>query len=131
MSDILVDPTDRYRGLVVVADGPHELARKVFYRSEDTSGNHVTLNLGKPNFDLVKPTGVGRGVVDPNRAVSLQKLKDFLRLVRAQIVGDDVAHCVTTGCSEWRCRTRLEERGKRPRRAIILLFDNGAERTIV
>jgi hypothetical protein len=90
MSDILVDPTDRCRGLVVAADVTHELARKVFDRSEDTSGNHVMLNLGKPNFDLVKPTGVGRGVVDPNRAVSLQKCKDFLRLVRAQIVGDDM-----------------------------------------
>ena len=71
MSDVLVDPTDRCRGLVVVADVTHELARKIFYRSEDPSGNHITLNLGKPNFDLVKPTGVGRGVVDPNRAVSL------------------------------------------------------------
>jgi hypothetical protein len=90
MSDILVDPTDGCRGLVVVADVTHELACKVFDRSEDTSGNHVTLNLGKPNFDLVKPTGVGRGVVNPNCAVSLQKFKDFLRLVRAQIVGDDM-----------------------------------------
>src|ERR1700675_4840618 len=90
MADVLVDPTGRCGGFVVVANVTHELARKIFYRSEDTSGNHITLNLGEPNFDLVKPTGVGRGIVDPNRAVSLKKFKDFLRLVRAQIVGDDM-----------------------------------------
>ena len=60
MSDVLVDPTDRCRGLVVVADVTHELAREILYRSEDTSGNNVTLNLREPNFDLVKPAGVGR-----------------------------------------------------------------------
>ena len=68
----------------------HELAREILHGSEDTSRNNVTLNLGKPNFDLVKPAGVGRGVMDPNGAVSLQELKDFLGLVRTQIVGDDV-----------------------------------------
>src|ERR1700675_704711 len=104
MSDVLVDPTDRCRGLVVVADVTHELAREIFYRSEDTSGNHISLNLGKPNFDLVKPTGVSRGVVDPNRAVSLKKCKDFLRLVRAQIVGDDMDLTI--------CRLTLYDLGK-------------------
>jgi len=71
MSDVLVDPTDRRRGLVVVTDVTHELAGKIFYRSEDPSGNHITLNLEKLNFDLVKLTGVGRVSCDPDRAVSL------------------------------------------------------------
>jgi hypothetical protein len=58
MSYILVDATDRCRGLVVVADVTHELARQVFYRSEDHLGESRHAILGKPNFDLVKPTGV-------------------------------------------------------------------------
>ena len=83
MIDIFVDPTDWGGGFIVVANVAHQLAREILYRSEDPSGNHVALNLGEPNFDLVEPTGVGRGIVDPNRGVSLKKFKDFLRFVRA------------------------------------------------
>ena len=90
MSNIFVDPTDWRGGFIVVTNVAHQLAREILYRSEDTSGNNVTLNLREPNFDLVKPAGVGRGVMDPNSAVSLQEFKDFLGLVRTQIVGDDV-----------------------------------------
>ena len=90
MIDIFVDPTDRGGGSIIVTNVAHQLAREILYRSEDTSGNNVTLNLREPNFDLVKPAGVGRGVVDPNRGVSLKKFKDFLGLVRTQIVGDYV-----------------------------------------
>jgi hypothetical protein len=36
MSDVFVDPTDRGRSFVVVADVAHELARKILYGSEDT-----------------------------------------------------------------------------------------------
>ena len=50
MSNIFVDPTDRCRSFVVVADIAHELARQIFYRSEDTSRNDVTLNLKKTKF---------------------------------------------------------------------------------
>jgi hypothetical protein len=90
MSDIFVDPTDRCRSFVVVADVVHELAREILYGSEDTSRNNVALNLGKPNFDLVEPTGVGRGVVDANSRVGLKEFKNSLGLVRTQIIGNDV-----------------------------------------
>ena len=90
MIDIFVDPTDWGGGFIVVTNVTHQLAREILYRSEDTSGNNVTLNLGEPNFDLVKPTGVGRVIVDPDRGVSLKKFKDFVGLVGAQIVGNYV-----------------------------------------
>ena len=90
MSGIFVDPTYRCRSFVIVADVAHELAREILYRSEDTSRNNVALNLGKPNFDLVKPTGVGRGVVDANSRVGLKEFKNSLGLVRTQIIGNDV-----------------------------------------
>ena len=90
MTDILIDPTDRCRGFVVVADVAHELAREIPYGSEDASRNYVALNLGKPNFDLVEPARVCRGVVDPNSGVSLKEFKNFLGLVRTQVIGNDV-----------------------------------------
>ena len=75
MIDIFVDPTDWGGGFIVVTNVAHQLAREILYRSEDASGNNVTLNLGKPIFDLVKPTGVGRGIIDPNCGVSLQEIQ--------------------------------------------------------
>ena len=90
MIDVFVDPTDWGGGFIVVTNVAHQLAREILYRSEDSSGNNVTLNLGEPNFDLIKPTGVGRGIVDPNRGVCLKKFKDFLGFVRTQIVGNYV-----------------------------------------
>jgi hypothetical protein len=90
MIDIFVGPTDWGGGFIVVTNVAHQLARQILYRSEDASGNNVTLNLREPNCDLVKPAGVGRGIVDPNRGVSLKKFKDFLGLMRTQIVGNYV-----------------------------------------
>ena len=87
MIDIFVDPSEGGGGFIVVTNVAHQLAGEILYRSEDTSGNNVTLNLREPNFDLVKPTGVGRGIVDPKSRVCLKKCKDFLGLVRTQIVG--------------------------------------------
>jgi hypothetical protein len=79
MGDIFIDPTDGCRSFVVVADVAHKLAREILYGIEDTSRNYVALNFGKPNFDLVKPAGVGRGVVD--RTVGLASRNSETRLV--------------------------------------------------
>ena len=98
MTDILVDPADRSRGFVVVAYVAHELARQILYRSEDASRNNVALNLGKPNFDLVEPARIGRGVVDPNSGVGLKEVKNSLGLVCTQVIGNnvDLATCRLT-----------------------------------
>ena len=66
MIDIFVDPTDWGGDFIVVTNVAHQLAGEILYRSEDTSGNNVTLNLRKPNFDLIKPRRVGRGKVHLN-----------------------------------------------------------------
>jgi hypothetical protein len=62
VSDIFVDPADGRSGFVIVADVTHQLAREIRNGSEDTSRNNLALNLGKPNFHLVEPAGVGWGV---------------------------------------------------------------------
>src|SRR5262244_1640034 len=98
MTDVVIDPADRGRGFVVVAYVAHELARQILYGSEDASRNNVALNLGKPNFDLVEPARVGGGVVDPNSGVGLKEVKNFLRLVCTEVIGNnvDLATCRLT-----------------------------------
>ena len=82
MGDIFIDPTDGCRSFVIVADVAHKLAREILYGIEDTSRNYVALNFGKPKFDLVKPAGVGRGVVDPNSRIGLKEFRNSLGFVR-------------------------------------------------
>ena len=64
--------------------------RAISYRGEDTAQNHVTLDLGEPDLHLVKPAGIGRSVVDSHRGVRRKKFKNFLSLVRTQVIGNDV-----------------------------------------
>src|ERR1700693_2319952 len=90
MTDILVDPTDRFRAFVVFANVANELGREILCGSEDASRNNISLNLGKPNFDLLEPAEVGRGGVDPNSGVGRKKFTKFLCLFRTQVVCNDV-----------------------------------------
>ena len=66
-----------------MADVTHELARQVIDGSENASGNNVALNLGEPDFDLVKPRGVGWGVVNANVGMGMEETKDLLSFVSA------------------------------------------------
>jgi hypothetical protein len=43
MTDVLVDPTDRGRGLVVVADVTHELACEILYGGKEGGGKDFGL----------------------------------------------------------------------------------------
>ena len=50
--------------------------REVLHRGEDTACNDIALDLGEPDLYLVKPAGVGRSVMDPNRRVSFQEFEN-------------------------------------------------------
>ena len=50
----------------------------------------MALNLGKPNFDLVEPAGVGGGVVDTDRRIVLKEFRNSLGLVCTQVIGNYV-----------------------------------------
>ena len=78
------------RGLGVEADETHELASEVSHRGEDIARDDFRLDLRKPDLDLVKPAGIGRGVVDSDGGVLRKKCKDFLGLVRTEVIGNDV-----------------------------------------
>src|SRR5260221_10623977 len=56
----------------------------------NTPRNDVALDLGKPELDLVEPGGIGRGEVQVNLRMSIQKVVDLSRLVSREVVGNHV-----------------------------------------
>ena len=90
MIGILVSPAEGCGGFVVLPDVTDQLSGEVGCRSEDSASDDISLDFGKPDLDLIKPTGIGRGVVDPNRWIDLEELENVLGFMCAQIVGDDV-----------------------------------------
>src|SRR6516164_3874457 len=50
----------------------------------------LALNFGKPDLHLIKPTGIGRRVVDAYGWIGLEELENILGFMCAQVVGHDV-----------------------------------------
>jgi len=50
----------------------------------------LALNFGKPDLHLIKPTGIGRRVVDSYGWISLEELENILGSMCAQVVDHDV-----------------------------------------
>src|SRR3984885_8916587 len=90
MVNILISPMEGGGGFVVLLDVTKELSKQVRFGGEDSSSNDSTLNFGKPDFDLVEPTRIGRRVVETNCRIEFQKLKNTLGFVRAQVVDHDM-----------------------------------------
>ena len=90
MIGILILPAEGCGGSVVLFDVTDQLSREVGCRSEDSASDNIALDFGKPDLDLIEPTGIGRGVVDPNRWIGLEELENMLGFMCAQVVGDDV-----------------------------------------
>ncbi len=59
-------------------------------RSEDATGDHIALDPGEPQLDLVEPGRVGRGVVQMDVGMIVEKRGDALGFVRREIVADDM-----------------------------------------
>ena len=60
MRRIAIGPLDRLGVAIVVADVAAEFSSEIRDGDEDPAGDDVTLDLGKPEFDLVEPGRVGR-----------------------------------------------------------------------
>lgn len=90
MVNILISPTEGCGGFVVLLDVAHELPGQVGGGSENSPRDHIALNFGKPDFDLIEPARIGRGVMDPNGWLSLEELENIPGLMCAQIVDHDV-----------------------------------------
>src|SRR5262245_19435555 len=90
MSWIAITPPDRFRRLVVVADVPTNLAREVGDRTEDAARQEIAFDFRKPQLDLVEPGRIGRREVELDGRVLQKKRSHRLRLMRREVVGDDV-----------------------------------------
>jgi hypothetical protein len=80
MSDVTIGPLERFGVGIVGTDVAHDLAFEIGSRREDAASDQVTLDLRKPDFDLIEPGRVGRCVVDSDLWMLGQK-KATTRLV--------------------------------------------------
>ena len=92
MGRITVDPLHGFGCEVVLANVSHEFALEVSHGGEYAAGDHVALNLREPQFHLVEPRGVSRGVMQMHVGMLVQKLVHARCLVRRQVVADDVGY---------------------------------------
>ena len=90
MSDVTIGPLERFGVGFVGTDVAHDLAFEIVSRREDAASDQVTLDLRKPNSDLVEPGRVGRCVVERDAWMLGQKRDDSLGLMSRKVVHDDV-----------------------------------------
>src|SRR5258707_4049167 len=90
MIDILKSPAEGSGGFVVLLDVADQLSGEISCRSEDPASDDIALNFGKPDLDLIEPTGIGRGVMDPYGWMGLEELENILGFMCTQVVGHDM-----------------------------------------
>jgi hypothetical protein len=71
-------------------DIAHELFIQIFGAGEDTSGNDIALDAGKPVFDLVEPGRIGRREMHRDLRMFNQKRLNRSGFVTADVVTDHV-----------------------------------------
>jgi len=112
MIDILKSPAEGSGGFVCTDfDVADQLSGQVSCRSEDPASDDIALDFGKPDLDLIKPAGIGRGVMDSNRWIGLEELENSLGFMCAQVVSHDVN--LAAPQADWR-RSGPESRQTRP-----------------
>ena len=87
---ILKSPAEGGSGFVVLLDIADELSGEVGCGGENAPRDDVALNFGKPDLDLIEPTGIGRGEMDPEGWIGLEELDIVLGFMCALVVGHDV-----------------------------------------
>jgi hypothetical protein len=90
MLRVTVGPPNRRRVFVVPDDVPADLPREVRHRLEDAAREQVPFDLAKPEFDLVQPGRIRRGEVQLHARMGGEEGADLLRLMRREIVQDDM-----------------------------------------
>ena len=90
---VFVSPLEGESGFVVMADRAHDLLVEVGLGFEDAACNEVSLDLGEPDLDLIKPRGVGRGGVELDVGMGAQELLNGSRFMSRKVVGDDMKRC--------------------------------------
>ena len=90
MIGIFKSPTEGCGGFVVLLDVADQLSGEISCRSEDPASDDIALDFGKPDLDLIEPTRIGRGVMDPYGWIGLEELENILGFMCAQVVGHDM-----------------------------------------
>ena len=87
---ISVGPFEGFGAFVVDFDVASDFTGEVGFGSKDAAGDQIALNFGEPDFDLIEPGRVSRGVMELNVGVGGEELRYGLGFVRREVVGDDV-----------------------------------------
>jgi len=85
-----IGPFERLGAFVVDFDIASDFAGEVGFGREDATGDQIALNFGEPDFDLIEPGRVSRGVVELKVGMGGEELRHGLGLVRRKVVGDEV-----------------------------------------
>ena len=73
-----------------MADIAHDLSVEVGLGFEDAACNEVSLDLGEPDLDLIKPRGIGRGVMELDVGTDARKLLNGFSFMSRKVVSDDM-----------------------------------------
>ena len=90
MSDVTIGPLERFGVGIVGTDVAHDFAFEIVSRREDAASDQIALNFGEPDFDLIEPRRVSRGVMELSVGMGSEELSHGLGLVRRKVIGDDV-----------------------------------------
>ena len=85
-----VSPFDGSSSLVVVPDVTKDFSSEIVDGGKDASGDNLPLNLGEPDFDLVKPRRVGGCKMHADLGMMGQKVLEELGFMGREVIRDDV-----------------------------------------
>ena len=74
----------------LATDVADEFPIEIFHRDEDAASDDISLDLGKPDLNLVEPGGIGWCVMDANMTISPQEFPDLRGTMSREIIGDDM-----------------------------------------
>ena len=78
------------RGFVVLLDVANHFSGQVGGGGEDSPGNDIALDFGKPDFNLIKPARIGWSVTDPDGWIGIEEPENTLGFMCAQVIGHEV-----------------------------------------
>ena len=81
-----IGPLEGFGAFVVALDIAGDFASEVSFGSEDAAGDQIALNFGEPEFDLIEPGRVSRGVMDLKVRMKREELSHSPGLVRRKVV---------------------------------------------
>lgn len=87
---VAIGPFEGSSGFVVMTNVAHDFSGEIAFGAKNASGNEVALDFAKPDFNLVKPRGISRGVMQGEVGIGRQKFDDAFGFVGREIIDDGV-----------------------------------------